>query len=66
MGINFSQYIKNLKISRAKQLLSDTDIKINLIAHKLGFSSARYFGNLFKQETGISPSEWRRKSINQR
>jgi two-component system response regulator YesN len=65
MGINFSDYVKILKISHAKKLLSETELKIYRIAHQLGFSSARYFSNLFKLETGITPSEWRRNAINQ-
>lgn len=54
-------YFNNLKISRAKELIRNTDMNYSQIAESLGFSSLHYFSRLFKAKTGSSPSDFRRK-----
>lgn len=48
----------SLKIARAKQLISETDMNFSKISDTLGFSSIHYFSRLFKSRTGMSPSEY--------
>ena len=54
-------YLQNLRLNKAKELLITTDDKVGEIAHKTGFSDERYFGKLFKQCEGMTPSEYRQK-----
>jgi len=60
-GIGFSNYIAMRKISVAKSLLQFSDMKVNVIALELAYQDANYFCRLFKKETGISPSDYRKR-----
>ncbi|MDE6510897.1 MAG: AraC family transcriptional regulator [Muribaculaceae bacterium] len=55
-------YFNHLKIRQACRLLTDTDMKMNSICHKVGISDPYYFSRLFSKVIGISPSEYRRRS----
>lgn len=59
-GYNVGEFILNVRINEAKKLLSSTKLSVNKIAEKLGFSSANYFGLIFKQKVGISPLMYKR------
>ena len=54
-------YQQNLKLQRAKELLSTTDESIKEIAYRLNFESPDYFSSKFKNQTGLKPSEFRNK-----
>jgi len=43
-----------------KELLLDTDLKLNQIAAMTGFSNPKYMSKVFKQEEGMLPNEYRR------
>ena len=58
-GTTFSQYLLDLRISRAKQLLGDPRLTIYDVALQCGFQDATYFSRRFKAVTGKTPSEWR-------
>ena len=53
------EYLNGLRISRAKELLSCTDMSISDIAETCGFSNSFYFSNTFRKHTEFSPSEYR-------
>lgn len=53
-------YIHFLKISSAKDLLIRTTMSVKQVALYFGFTNIKYFYRLFKKETGITPSEYRR------
>ena len=57
--INFKAYIKTLKMDKAKELLSTTNMTIQEISEFLGYRTASYFGEIFHAETGVLPSEYR-------
>lgn len=57
-AMGFSEYIAQTKISRAKSLLLEQDMKIYEAADQLGFESAFYFSKVFKKVTGLSPREF--------
>jgi two-component system response regulator YesN len=59
VGVGFNEYVTGLRIEKAKQLLSETNLKINSIAMQCGFRSASYFIVVFRKQTGSSPSEYR-------
>ena len=58
-GVTILQYINDLKLEKAKQMLAETDIQIKDIATRLGFTSAGYFGRFFKSKLGITPNVYR-------
>lgn len=57
-GIGFSEYISQAKISKAKTMLLEQDMKIYEVADQLGFESAFYFSKVFKKVAGLSPREF--------
>ena len=52
-------YQQNLRLQRAKELLSSTDMSIKEIAYRLNFDSPDYFSSKFKAKVGCKPSEYR-------
>lgn len=56
------QYILDMRIQRAKQLLRDGVFKINAISEECGFSSEYHFSRIFKQKTGMNPTEYNKKN----
>lgn len=61
-GINFNDYLRRLRIEKAKQLLETGCFKVYEVARKSGFSDVKYFIRNFKAETGLSPTNYRRKT----
>lgn len=57
------EYFTRLKINKACKLLIKTDMKINQIAHKLGFREAQYFSRTFSRIMGISAGEFRKQNF---
>lgn len=60
-GINLSEYIYELRLSKSKKLLGETDKKIGDIATELGFDTASAFCAFFKKRMGCSPAQYRMK-----
>ncbi len=59
MQVTYSEYLNNLKVNRAKDLLMSTDLKIYEIALKSGFSTQVNFQRVFKKKTGLTPLQFR-------
>ena len=59
-GMGVHKYFLKLKLKTAIELLENGD-SVTEIAKKLNFSSQAYFTNVFKRETGESPSLYRNK-----
>ena len=62
-GVGFSEYISQVKVSRAKTMLLEQDMKVYEVADRLGFESAFYFSKVFKKITGVSPREFVQQSV---
>lgn len=62
VGINFSTFLKQFRISQAKRLLKGTDEKIYAIAQQVGYNDPKYFNRVFKEEIGMSPGDYRQKN----
>ena len=58
-GLSPATYQQDLRLQRAKELLSTTDMSIKEIAYQLNFESPDYFSAKFKLKTGRKPSELR-------
>ena len=59
-GKNFTELIKNLRMRDAKNLLINTDLKINEIAEQVGYNSADHFSRVFRQSFKMSPADFRK------
>lgn len=55
------RYLMDYRLSKAANLLTETDLPIGEIAELAGFHQQSYFGKCFKEKTGISPSIFRRR-----
>lgn len=62
-GLSPGQYFIQLKINHAKSLLDSTELSVKQIANELKFDSYFYFANLFKEKTGLSPTEYRNRVL---
>ena len=60
-GEKYSDYLANVKLQQACHLLKDTDIKIPDVAQMSGFKETNYFYKIFKNSTGLTPLEYRKK-----
>ncbi|WP_019636898.1 helix-turn-helix transcriptional regulator [Paenibacillus fonticola] len=58
-GWNFIDYLTHIRLSKAKELLIETDAKIKDVAEGVGYNQHSYFNRIFKKEEGITPSEFR-------
>lgn len=56
------QYIIDLRINKAKQLLTDGIFKIGAISENCGFSNPYHFCRVFKEKTGLTPSEYMKQN----
>jgi len=58
-GRTFSDYVKQARMEKAKELLSKSEEKIMTVAQAVGFADRRYFSDVFKSVTGLTPSEYK-------
>jgi len=57
-GYSPYQYLLNMKIEKAKELLKKGNASVKEVSFTLAFDSPYYFSRLFKSKTGVSPSKW--------
>lgn len=62
-GKKFIDYLTEIRIYKAKQLLEHTDLKTNEVSISVGYPNARYFSQIFKRYTGYVPSEFKKKRL---
>jgi signal transduction histidine kinase/DNA-binding response OmpR family regulator len=59
VGASTNKYIRRIRIEAAKEMLSKTNKSVGTIAEETGFSESQYFSTVFKQETGMTPSQFK-------
>lgn len=62
MGCSIITYIQNSKLERACYLLANTTESVDDISSELGFNARSYFTTVFKNHTGMSPTEYRKEN----
>lgn len=62
-GNTFTDFVNRLRISRACQLLMDTDQQISHICYEVGFNNVANFNRRFLESRGMTPSEFRKQSL---
>lgn len=60
--ISPKQYILDIRIQKAKQLLTNSQHSVSFISEQCGFSSVYTFSRCFKEKTGISPTEYAKEN----
>ena len=58
-GHTFKEYLTDIRIRKAKELLRMTGLRSADIADRVGYNDPHYFSSVFKKHTGLSPSEFR-------
>ncbi len=58
-GTNYNEYVTNLRINKAKDLLRLGNYSVSKIAGLVGYQSVRYFSKVFKKYVGVMPKEYR-------
>lgn len=62
-GYNFVNYLKDIRITKAKKLLETTDMLVLEIAQEVGYENDKNFMKIFKNICGVSPSEYRKNAL---
>lgn len=65
-GTNFNNYLNNIRLQRALELLKDYELPISEIAMQTGFQSPAYFSKCFKSAFGLSPQQWKASRITEK
>jgi len=63
-GMSTVEFLMRERISKAKDLLKQTSFPIRDIGYAVGFNDQYYFSKTFKEKTGVSPREYRKKHQN--
>ncbi len=62
-GKSVNQYIRELRLEKAANLLKETDNNVSEIAYQVGFNSASYFNKAFSKYFGVTPGEYKTSNI---
>lgn len=62
MGVSFKQYLAELRVEKAKELLRSGNYKIYQVGEMVGYQTTQYFCNVFKKVTGVSPAEYEKQA----
>lgn len=60
-GVSVSRFIAETRIRHAKKLLADDRFTIKAVALGVGYDDTNYFSVVFREITGMTPTEWRRR-----
>ena len=64
LGHSANEFIRIIRLKRAKQMLEEGHLNINEIAYQVGFNDLKYFRKCFKKEYGMTPSEYKKQAAN--
>lgn len=62
-GQNFIDFLTQIRIEKAKELLSKSSLKVNDVALKVGYPNSKHFHLVFKKIVGITPMQYREESM---
>jgi two-component system response regulator YesN len=58
-GGGFKDFLTQLRLGRAMELLRDSELKVGYISERVGYPDMRHFSQVFRKKTGFTPSEYR-------
>ena len=64
--MTYTDFISNKKMERCKTLLAETDISVNELAERFGYSSPQNFIRVFKKYTLLTPGQYRKNERERR
>lgn len=64
VGMTFNEYVRHVRMEKAKQYLVLTNKTISWIAENTGYADEKYFSRIFRKKTGVLPSEYRKQNQN--
>ncbi|REE81490.1 two-component system response regulator YesN [Paenibacillus taihuensis] len=64
VGQTYTDYVRDIRMERAKTYLRTTTKTIQWIAEQIGYSDEKYFSRLFREQVGVLPSEFRQMAEN--
>lgn len=56
----FVDYLTQVRIEKAKNMLTGTNLQINVISSNVGYTDPKYFCTIFKKQTGLTPNQYRK------
>lgn len=59
-GETYQNYLTGMRISRARKLLEETDLKLYEICEMVGYSDTNHFGKVFEKYVGVKPGTYRK------
>lgn len=60
-GCSFVDYLRRVRVEKAKEYLSRTSLSLQQIAEQTGYDDEKYFNRVFRKSTGMLPSEYRKQ-----
>lgn len=60
-GKNFNEYLNELRIDKASELLKRPGLKVSEVGELVGYNNSSYFIKVFRKKTGMTPSDFRNK-----
>ncbi|MFT4104886.1 MAG: response regulator [Lacrimispora sp.] len=61
LEMKYIEYLTELRMEKARNLLLNTDLKVNEISEMVGYLSTKHFTRIYKEKFGVTPSEGREK-----
>ena len=61
-GRHVTEYLTNLRMNKAKELLRTTQMRSSDVAYAVGYNDPHYFSYLFKKHTGVTPRDYRKEA----
>lgn len=65
-GLNFIEYVTRLRIKKAKELLLESDLGLDIISERIGLQTTSYFIRIFKKYEEVTPKQYREQNKGQR
>lgn len=62
-GVSLKQYLSDYRIARAKELLTDPNVRVSDAAGRVGFDNLSYFSTVFKKTVGMSPNDYQNEVL---
>ena len=62
-GENFIEYVTNIRITKAKELLQNSELSMKEICAAVGYSDPNYFSRTFKKNVGVTPTEFKEGKV---
>ena len=62
-GITTVEFVRDMRLEKAKKLLDAGDCNVSEVAYEVGFSNPKYFSTCFKEKFQVSPSDYLRSKV---